>query len=100
MAALTRLVVPQLARAGSDAPPAGTMMLVLRTGQTDRKLAQAKLTTLDRLPVRLIGAVVNDVQAEGMYKYYAYLDGYGTLDEDEGPRLVPAGGASLPARAN
>lgn len=79
---------------------AGTMMLVLRTGQTDRKLAQAKLTTLDRLPVRLIGAVVNDVQAEGMYKYYAYLDGYGTLDEDEGPRLVPAGGASLPARAN
>jgi len=79
---------------------AGTMMLVLRTGQTDRKLAQAKLTTLDRLPVRLIGAVVNDVQAEGMYKYYAYLDGYGTLDEDEEPRLVQAGGASLPSRTN
>jgi capsular exopolysaccharide synthesis family protein len=78
---------------------AGTMMLVLRTGQTDRKLAQAKLTTLDRLPVRLIGAVLNDIQAEGMYKYYAYLDGYGTLDEDEEPRLVQAGGgSSLPAR--
>ena len=80
---------------------AGTMLLVLRTGQTDRKLAQAKLTTLDRLPVRLIGAVLNDIQAEGMYKYYAYLDGYGTLDEDEEPRLVEAaGGSSLPARRN
>ena len=79
---------------------AGTMLLVLRTGQTDRKLAQAKLTTLDRLPVRLIGAVLNDIQAEGLYKYYAYLDGYGTLDEDEEPRLVRAGGGgnSLPAR--
>jgi capsular exopolysaccharide synthesis family protein len=80
---------------------AGTMLLVLRTGQTDRKLAQAKLTTLDRLPVRLIGAVLNDIQAEGMYKYYSYLDGYGTLDEDEEPRLVQAGGSSsLPARRN
>jgi len=78
---------------------AGSMLMVLRTGQTDRKLAQAKLTTLDRLPVRLIGAVLNDIQAEGMYKYYAYLDGYGTLDEDEEPRLVQAGGgSSLPAR--
>jgi capsular exopolysaccharide synthesis family protein len=81
---------------------AGSMMLVLRTGQTDRKLAQAKLTTLDRLPVRLIGAVLNDIQAEGMYKYYSYLDGYGTLDEDDEPRLVQAGGggSSLPARRN
>jgi capsular exopolysaccharide synthesis family protein len=80
---------------------AGSMLLVLRTGQTDRKLAQAKLTTLDRLPVRLIGAVLNDIPAEGMYKYYAYLDGYGTLDEDDEPRLVQAGGgSSLPARQN
>jgi capsular exopolysaccharide synthesis family protein len=80
---------------------AGTMLLVLRTGQTDRKLAQAKLTTLDRLPVRLIGAVLNDIQAEGMYKYYAYLDGYGTLNEDEEPRLVQAGGGSaLSVRGN
>lgn len=79
---------------------AGTMLLVLRTGQTDRKLAQAKLTTLDRLPVRLIGAVLNDVQSEGMYKYYSYLDGYGTLDEDDEPRRVHAGpeGNRLPAR--
>ena len=81
---------------------AGTMLLVLRTGQTDRKLAQAKLTTLDRLPVRLIGAVLNDVRADGMYKYYAYLDGYGTLEDEDEPRLVQAGGqsSSVPARRN
>jgi len=62
---------------------AGTMMLVLRTGQTDRKLAQAKLTTLDRLPVRLIGAVLNDIRSDGMYKYYSYLDGYYAIGEQE-----------------
>jgi hypothetical protein len=45
--------------------------------------------------------VLNDIQAEGLYKYYAYLDGYGTLDEDDEPRLVQAGGgSSLPARQN
>ncbi|HEU4878773.1 MAG TPA: polysaccharide biosynthesis tyrosine autokinase, partial [Gemmatimonadaceae bacterium] len=37
----------------------GSMMLVLRTGYTDRKLAEAKLKVLDRLPVRLIGAALN-----------------------------------------
>ena len=78
----------------------GIKVNLVEQPDNEAMLAQAKLATLDRLPVRLIGAVVNDVQAEGMYKYYAYLDGYGTLDEDEGPRLVPAGGASLPARAN
>ena len=32
-------------------------------------------------PVRLLGAVLNDVRAEGAYKYYAYLPGYGAYDE-------------------
>ncbi|HEX6052165.1 MAG TPA: polysaccharide biosynthesis tyrosine autokinase [Gemmatimonadaceae bacterium] len=66
----------------------GYMILVLRTGQTDRKLASNKLATLDRMPVRVIGAVLNDVRAEGMYKYYSYIDGYGTLDEDEPPQIA------------
>jgi Mrp family chromosome partitioning ATPase len=69
---------------------AGSMMIVLRTGKTDRKLAQAKLGTLDRLPVRLIGAVLNDIEANGMYKYYAYLDGYGTVSEDDQPEQLTA----------
>jgi polysaccharide biosynthesis transport protein len=54
----------------------GNVMMVLRTGRTDRSLAEAKLQVLDRLPVRLIGAVLNDVKATGVYRYYSYLSGY------------------------
>jgi Mrp family chromosome partitioning ATPase len=68
------------------------MALVLRTGRTDRKLAHNKLEMLDRMPVRVVGAIVNDVRADAFYKYYSYLDGYGTLDEDEPPRIGSAGG--------
>lgn len=50
----------------------GNMLLVLRSGETDRKLAEAKLEMLDRLPIRLLGAVLNDVSAQGAYRYYAY----------------------------
>jgi len=74
----------------------GTMALVLRTGRTDRKLAHNKLETLDRMPIRVVGAVLNDVRANGMYKYYSYLDGYGTLEDEEPPRIGSAGG---PGRA-
>jgi len=72
------------------------MALVLRTGRTDRKLAHNKLETLDRMPIRVVGAVLNDVRANGMYKYYSYLDGYGTLEDEEPPRIGSAGG---PGRA-
>ncbi|HKW10871.1 MAG TPA: polysaccharide biosynthesis tyrosine autokinase [Gemmatimonadaceae bacterium] len=71
-----------------DSPPLGAgidplalavhtrnLLLVLRIGETDRKLALAKLQTVGRLPIRVLGAVLNEVPAEGMYKYYAY--GYG-----------------------
>jgi succinoglycan biosynthesis transport protein ExoP len=71
----------------------GRMTIVLRAGKTDRKLAQAKLTTLDRLPVHMLGAILNDIPTAGQYKYYSYLEGYGTLDEDEPPRrIVPGNG--------
>ena len=69
----------------------GNLALVLRTGRTDRKLAHNKLETLDRMPVRVVGAILNDVRADAFYKYYSYLDGYGTLDEDEPPRIGTAG---------
>jgi capsular exopolysaccharide synthesis family protein len=75
----------------------GSLMLVLRTGVTDRELAQAKLSDLDRLPIRILGAVLNDVKAEGAYKYYSYLPGYTSDDETEvggsGSRTLPAGKA-------
>jgi capsular exopolysaccharide synthesis family protein len=53
----------------------GSLLIVLRVGETDRKLALAKLETVYRLPIRVLGAVLNEVRAEGVYRYYAY--GYG-----------------------
>lgn len=50
----------------------GHVLLVVRNGITDRELAGAKLEMLDRLPVRLLGAVLNDIQPTGVYRYYAY----------------------------
>lgn len=52
------------------------MVIVLRTGTTDRRLAHARLQLVDRVPVRILGAVLNDVQPQGAYQYYTYLDAY------------------------
>jgi tyrosine-protein kinase Etk/Wzc len=61
----------------------GNLVLVLRTGATDREFAEAKLEVLDRLPVRILGAVLNGVKEWNVYRYYAYyLPGY-EHDEDE-----------------
>lgn len=67
----------------------GNLVLVLRSGETDRQMAEAKLKLVDRLPIRLLGAVLNDVQTEGVYKYYSYIYGY-ALDEDA-PKLSSRG---------
>jgi polysaccharide biosynthesis transport protein len=60
----------------------GNLLLVLRAGTTDRELAKAKLEMLDRLPVRVLGAVMNDVSSEGAYRYYGYLPSYAAEQED------------------
>jgi len=49
---------------------AGNILIVLRQDLSDRRLAAAKLTVLDRLPIRILGAVINGVPAGGMYRYY------------------------------
>ena len=72
----------------------GNLALVLRTGATDRQLARAKLEMMDRLPVRILGAVLNDVKAEGVYRYYGYLAGYEAEEErKQHPKAIatPAG---------
>jgi succinoglycan biosynthesis transport protein ExoP len=71
----------------------GNMVIVFRNGETDRKLAEAKLEVLGRLPVRILGAVLNDVGAGGAYQYYAYQSPYPYQmeDEDEQPQRLPAG---------
>ena len=62
--------------AGVDAFVLATLttdvVLVLRQGVTDCRLAEAKLRILDRLPVRVVGAVLNAVRTTGDYRYYAY----------------------------
>jgi capsular exopolysaccharide synthesis family protein len=73
--------------AGVDAFALGTVtgnaVIVLRTGATDRELAEAKLDVLDRLPIRVIGAVLNGVRESNVYRYYSYyLPGY-EYEEDE-----------------
>jgi succinoglycan biosynthesis transport protein ExoP len=68
----------------------GTLALVLRTGYSHRDVAAAKLEVLQRLPIRLLGAILNDVPAGGAYRYYSYyLPGYEASDEDSGARRVP-----------
>ncbi|MHC4141749.1 MAG: tyrosine-protein kinase family protein, partial [Planctomycetota bacterium] len=63
----------------------GNMLLVMRLGATDRELAGAKLDVVDRLPIRVLGAVLNDVREGSLYDYYSYgVPGYEHSDEGEG----------------
>lgn len=66
----------------------GNVLFVLRNGTTDRDLAEAKLTSFDRLPIRLLGAVLNDVSTKGVYRYYSYIPGYGAADETGDPKAA------------
>jgi len=59
----------------------GNVLMILRMGHTQRRLASAKLSLLDRLPVYVIGSVLNDVPTYGDFQYYtAYSEGYATDD--------------------
>jgi capsular exopolysaccharide synthesis family protein len=68
----------------------GALLLVLRTGHSLREMAGAKLEVLERLPIRMLGAVLNDVPRGAGYGYYAYysyyLPGYEAVDESDGRR--------------
>jgi polysaccharide biosynthesis transport protein len=77
--------------AGIDAYAIATaaqhLVVVLRVGKTQRRLAAARLSVLSGLPVDVIGTVVNSVQLSGDFEYYGYADSY-QIDEDE--RDAPA----------
>jgi capsular exopolysaccharide synthesis family protein len=70
----------------------GNLAVVIRTGTTERQLAQVKLDQLGRLPIRILGAIVNDVDPSDGYSYYysGYLPGYEPLPEDgeDGVQLI------------
>ena len=71
----------------------GSLLLVLRTGHSHRDITGAKLEVLDRLPIRLLGAVLNDVPRGAAYGYYAYysyyLPGYEAVEETSGQASAP-----------
>jgi capsular exopolysaccharide synthesis family protein len=71
---------------------AGSILVVLREGVSDRKLASAKLAIADRLPIRILGAVINGVPSGGMYRYYGtdYYQG-GTPAKRVGKLSSPRG---------
>ncbi len=85
--------------AGSDAYAlgiaSGNMVIVLRAGLSDRKMAAAKLRTLETLPVRILGGVLNSIKMTGQYQYYSYYLDYAAKDEDQVKSLPLA----PPARA-
>jgi len=66
--------------AGVDPYVLGTitrnLLLVLRTGSTNRTFAGAKIDLLDRLPIRLLGVALNGVPQSKLYRSYSYLPGY------------------------
>mgnify|MGYP006277832409 CR=1 FL=1 len=75
--------------AGTDALVMGErtdgVVFVLRTGETDREAARARLSGVGNFDLNLLGAVMNDVPSRGryyQYYYYSYqpaeLEGRGT----------------------
>jgi polysaccharide biosynthesis transport protein len=92
---------PPLA-AGGDALILSTLMgnlaVVIRTGSTEKRLAHAKLDQLGALPIRILGAVLNDVDPTDGYHYYyaSYLPGYEPVasEEEEDTVQLISGGSS------
>lgn len=89
-----------------DSPPLGAgfdafalatatanMAVVLRAGVTDRRLAKAKLATVEQLPIRVIGTVLNSIKLAGAYQYYSYYQDYAAQDEEpvSTPRISARG---------
>ena len=75
----------------------GNLLMVLRTGVTDRGLAEAKLDMIQRFPIRVLGAVLNDVRPTGQYRYYAYQYYMPSYEAREEQSVKPlAAGEALP----
>jgi tyrosine-protein kinase Etk/Wzc len=81
--------------AGVDAVMLGAatenLLMVVRTGVSQREVAASRLEVLGRMPVRVIGAVINDVPRDNAYSYYTHyaLPGYESRTEEE--QQLPAG---------
>ena len=84
--------------AGGDAfilgAHAGNVLIVMRSGSTHKELARAKMEAFYRLPVRILGAILNDIESGssyGAYRYHSYyVPGYRALSEIEEPEEAGA----------
>ena len=63
------------------ASAAQNLVMVLRIGKTERRMAAAKLELVDRLPIWILGAVLNAVEFRGQFAYYGHAEGYGVNGE-------------------
>jgi non-specific protein-tyrosine kinase len=61
----------------------GSLLVVLRVGETARRMAAEKLRLFERLPVNIVGAVLNGVRLQDGYGYYGYVPGYEAKDESD-----------------
>ena len=59
----------------------GNLLFVMRAGMANRDFVNGKLDVLDRLPVRLLGSVLNAVSMHRFEGYFPYVSGYETIDE-------------------
>jgi succinoglycan biosynthesis transport protein ExoP len=68
----------------------GNLLVVLRLGTTDKDLLEAKLELLSRLPVRILGTVLNDVREGALSRQYSYyVKGYeATFEKGQRGRLL------------
>ena len=69
----------------------GNVIMVVRMGHTTRRLASAKLAVLDRLPVGILGTVLNEVPSTGEFQYYAYSEGYSVDAGEPAGRIAQVG---------
>jgi capsular exopolysaccharide synthesis family protein len=66
----------------------GSLLVVLRIGQTEKRMAAAKLLLVDRLPINVLGTVLNAAPTSGEYEYYGYVGGYGTEGLEPGKEVA------------
>ena len=64
----------------SIAAATGALLVVLRVGQSKRRMAAAKLRLVEGLPVDVLGVVLNGIHLNGEYAYYSYVAGYEARD--------------------
>jgi len=72
----------------SIAAATGNLLLVLRVGKTERRMTAEKLRVFERLPVNIVGAVLNGVQLTDGYEYYGYVPGYEARDDTPSTALA------------